>query len=306
MRTKMTERKLRQFILEGRGQGFGSEYLPWLLISRGNIPSGGNAQFRPIPVLGRYGHFLSRNEWLVAIFLLWLGFVDLLEQFPMWPWRHPHPLSRMRQFVQTQNLMSSGTLLLAEQLGFKNVCYKDTTLPYVHTLDLLAVYRVGEQARCIGVSCKPPYFSDPGRVDVGDLETLALEKAWAQELEIPWQLAASKWLNTALLDNLETAQHFAVWKDVDVPIIDPVGFDATLRAQLERGETIEDCLEAVERRFKIPRSVSSNRLQHTLWHRTVPIDPRYPLLMSQPARLTDFAWVAAAWDYLLGEDHERA
>lgn len=306
MRTKMTEAKLRQFILEGRGQGYGPEYLPWLLISKGNIPSGGNAEFMPIPLLGRYGHFLSKNEWLVAIFLLWIGCIDLLEQFPMWPWNHPHPLSRMRQFIQTRNVTSSGTLALAERLQFKPVYHTGTKLPYIHTLDLLGIYQAGKQVRCIGVSCKPPYFADPERIDVCDLETLALERAWAQELDIPWQLAASKWLNKTLLDNLETAQHYAIWKDADVPITDTVGVDATLNERLQRGDAIQDCLDAVERRFKLPRCVSSNRLQHALWHRKVPIDPRHPLVMSLPARLTDFAWVKNAWDYLLGEERERA
>ncbi len=111
------EKNLREQIKAGRGQGHGADYQPWLQVSRRRSPSNGNINFRHLPILGRHSHFMSRNEWHIALWILWLGVEDLREQFPLWPFPHPHPLFGRAEVEQTRLPSSRGTLEIAKELG---------------------------------------------------------------------------------------------------------------------------------------------------------------------------------------------
>lgn len=102
---------------EGRGQGNGSEYIPWIKVydflgSRG-------IKVRVFGWLtGRTHHFLSKLEYYWFLYFSFLpGVVDIKEQYPLLP--------------------VSETVEIAERLGIKHPYDKKGKFPIVMTTDLL-------------------------------------------------------------------------------------------------------------------------------------------------------------------------
>lgn len=114
-----TEQRVQNFIAQGRGQGQGLTYRPWLQIQ--DVPSLGRSH-RPYGIkTNRVHHFLSDGEWKSFLkFEADPTVVDIREQFPM---------DRLQ------------TLRAAIKLGYKHPVTSDGT-PYVMTVDFLITRRV--------------------------------------------------------------------------------------------------------------------------------------------------------------------
>jgi hypothetical protein len=81
-RYSFDEDKLVRFTKEGRGQGTGGNYKPWLTIQ--DVPSRGRAARPTGWKTGRVHHFLSDIETAVFYLLDWEDHVlDIREQFPL-------------------------------------------------------------------------------------------------------------------------------------------------------------------------------------------------------------------------------
>ncbi|WP_233882598.1 hypothetical protein [Brevibacillus laterosporus] len=92
----MTKRKretsisqIEKRIKEGRGQGYGREYIPWLLIQ--DVPSSGRATRIHGWKTNRFHHVHSDLERSYFYILEWSDIVtDIREQFPLLPHRRNH------------------------------------------------------------------------------------------------------------------------------------------------------------------------------------------------------------------------
>ena len=84
---KMTEAKFKRYLKEGRGQGEGSKYVPWIKI--GEIPSSNGRQHRiKDPFNGRTHHLLSDLEAYYYYKCIWSDrVIDYRDQFPLLPRR---------------------------------------------------------------------------------------------------------------------------------------------------------------------------------------------------------------------------
>lgn len=81
---KMTDKKIESYIQEGRGQGEGAKYIPWLKI--GNFSSKGRGHRIKDPKSGREHHFFSDLEADYFWHLVWNDqIVDIREQYPLLP-----------------------------------------------------------------------------------------------------------------------------------------------------------------------------------------------------------------------------
>lgn len=116
LRYVFDEARVQRFIAEGRGQGFGADFSPWLQIQ--DVPSSGRSH-RPYGIKSqRVHHLLSDGEW--KCFLKFEGAQDVVEI------QEQFPLDRMETFR------------IAHRLGFKHPRTLDGT-PYVMTLDFLVM-----------------------------------------------------------------------------------------------------------------------------------------------------------------------
>lgn len=79
-----TENKVNQFIKEGRGQGEGADYIPWIKV--GEFSSQGRCHRVKDIYNGRIHHFFSDLELDYYYYFLWNdSIVDIREQFPLFP-----------------------------------------------------------------------------------------------------------------------------------------------------------------------------------------------------------------------------
>ena len=78
----LTKEKIEKMWAEGRGQGEGAYYRPWIQV--GEFPSAGRGQRIPDIHTGRIHHFHSDMEARYYFILLWdPGVIDVREQFPL-------------------------------------------------------------------------------------------------------------------------------------------------------------------------------------------------------------------------------
>ena len=78
----LTEKKIIKYIKEGRGQGIGREYIPWLKVQ--DFPSKGRISRVKSWKTGRVHHFLSDLETEYFYYLEWQDdVIDIREQYPI-------------------------------------------------------------------------------------------------------------------------------------------------------------------------------------------------------------------------------
>lgn len=113
--TKFSEEKIQRWLAEGRGQGFGRDYKPWLTIR--DVPSIGRAHRPRSHTVGRTHHLLSDLEFVHFLQFDMAGdAVDIREQYPLprdvtrhlaakLKYRHPRQPRTMCHIVMTTDLL---------------------------------------------------------------------------------------------------------------------------------------------------------------------------------------------------------
>lgn len=249
-------------------------------------------------MLGRYGHFRSYNEWLVAAFILWLGVADLREQYPLWPWKDPHPLFGRLDYQPSKLLYSPGLLVIAEELGIAHGNQVGTVLPYIANEDLMLTVTDVTGPRAVMISCKPEDMFAPGILSTRDTERLLLAQTFASRLGIPWWLMSQADVPQILLDQLDGLERYSVHPAKFEHLVMP--FADEVERQLDRGVELDYCRRVVSARLRLHRSDYDWLLQNAIWNRRISLDLRATRYSDRPALRTDFAWVAAAKARLLG------
>lgn len=295
------ERSLREQIRQGRGQGHHASYLPWLRLSRRRLPSTSNAHLQSMPLIGRQGHFLSSNELHVALWLLWLGVDDLREQFPLWPFPHPHPLYGLPAVQGKPLPWSRGTLAIAADLGIDHGRFIGSRIPYVATTDLMLTL-VGDGApRCIAVALKPATMvSGQSSVKKRTVERLALEKAYADEIGIRWLLMSDADVPDGMLDNLKRIFSGSRLRPEMVAEEAVVDFCAEIDETLSKGMSVGEALRRAQERSGLDERQSLACFYNGLWRRRIHVDLRRPIVMTEPAVVTDFGWAHEAAAEIFG------
>src|SRR6476660_4730855 len=132
-----SEEKMLRWIKEGRGQGRGSEYKPWLRIQ--DVPSQGLSSRVLGRKTGRTHHLLSKLE--TAFFYLWEWhphIIDIREQYPLLP--------------------LSATQAIADRLRIRHPAFRG--IPVVMTTDV--VVTIERNDRLIEVAITIKYAKDLG------------------------------------------------------------------------------------------------------------------------------------------------
>jgi hypothetical protein len=305
MQMKMSANTLRQWIMDGRGQGHGSAYRPWLQMSRRRAPSNANVNFRYLSTLGRHGHFLSSNEWHIALWLMWLGLDDLREQFPLWPFRHPHPLYGRPELATTVLPWSRGTIAMAKDLGIKHGVFIGTRIPYIATTDfMISIKDQTNSLTAIAIAAKPEDIVNGKKSIARVNERLILEMACMSEIGIRWFLLSNGDIPCAFRENLELCQHAAKLPEQLANNNLVIDFCSTMTEWLKSGASIGDALANSSAALKLIDAAPHALLYHGLWHRLIPIDLREPIVLSHAANLTDFSWAIEMKEQILGGRHD--
>ncbi len=190
-RKRNLESKIDKLIKEGRGQGIGKDYKPWLFIQ--DVPSLGRATRLKGIKTGRQHEFLSDMERDYFYMLEYSdNIADIREQFPLLPIEE--------------------TILIASEAGIKHPKNPKTGEHIVMTTDFLVTKKSGngeliELARTI----KPKEELLDRRV----LEKFEIEKRYWQKQGIDWGIVTEEEIHKVLARNISYVHSYYDLEDID-------------------------------------------------------------------------------------------
>lgn len=184
---KAIARKIKQ----GRGQGKGKDYKPWLRVQDG--PSEGFLIRLKGWTTDRVHHLLSRQEEAYLYLLdCQEKVLDIREQFPLFP------LER--------------TVEIARRLGIKHPTRPGTDFPIVMTTDFLINVRDGDEEKLLARTVKPAE-----RLTNRVLEKFEIERTYWVERGVDWGIVTDRELEkkSAFIKNIEKLH--ASWHCENLP-----------------------------------------------------------------------------------------
>lgn len=274
---------LHQRIAAGRGQGHGNAYLPWLWIHRKNVSSRGNQVVDPMPGNRRASHFLAQVEWHVGLLCIYLGALDVREQFPLWPQPHTHPLADYRPSQQRWN-GCRGLIAIARELGVEHGREVGSDAPYVATIDIAATVKRPTGFGIAGIALKPHELilsSEPtDRIN----ERLAMERVCMTDYGATHKVVDRSLLGHSTGGNLELLSSGARLPKrlQDKPMLSEFKkrfIDAATLTPVSRGIDRAGAALGLN-------PIDANLVwRHLTWHRHIEIDITLPLQMGMPLNL---------------------
>lgn len=173
----MTEQKYETWIKEGRGQGEGKDYKPWLTIQ--DVPSNGVVSREQSWTVGRIHHLMSRLELSYFYVLDWSDIVvDIREQYPLLP-------------IQR-------TIEISKDLGVAHPKDPETNEFTPLTTDFFLTISRDNNTSFIARTVKPA-----SRLTKRTIEKFAIEKQYYDEQGIDWKIVTDKNLPKDLVQNIE-------------------------------------------------------------------------------------------------------
>lgn len=297
----MTINKLENTVDEGRGQGHGLKYLPWLFIRRRNpSPVSNQVAGAILPGLNRECCFLARTEWLIALMSYWLGALDVREQFPLWPWPHPHPLYGV-PCCDWRNLPASpGLIEIAKEAGIDHGVFVGSKVPYVATTDLAVTVRVDPQPRLAAIAVKaekPLLDSEPTDSVRSRLE---LERRYHAGLANPFTIATEELVSHTVAGNLVWMSSGAsIHEEVATPL--QIAQFAELFERFAPAESIERGVSIASQKLGLAEQATSQVFRHCAWARLIDLDLTLPIVMAYPPHRGTDRIVAALRQQLFGD-----
>jgi hypothetical protein len=147
---------------EGRGNGRGAMYRPWLEVT--DLSSRGRSRRVWSPKTGRTHHLFSDVEYGLFLLLEWSReVVDIREQYPL-----------ERELTQD----------MARTLGIRHPCYPGTHVPTVMTVDFVVTFQRGADTVIEAFDAK----RDEEAEDERSILKLELQRATMEAHEVPHHL----------------------------------------------------------------------------------------------------------------------
>lgn len=241
---------------------------------------------------------MSKEELHIVRFLLWLGVLDIRDQFPCWPWPHPHPLYLHPNYHPATLPWSEGTIVCADKLGIKHPTYPGTRLKHIPTFDILVTLPCGGSVRAASVAVKPDEKDVP--LTNEDLEKLAIQKEYSAQLDIPYKLMSGSMIPGTLASNLLILIHYS--SQIEEPHGSAWGaFVSVLNSHISPDMTIKQSLKLVENITRLSWEIVLIYFNKALWFRKTNIDLRQAIVMNAPPALSDYSWLQPTINYVFGE-----
>lgn len=174
---EMTEKRIEKLVKEGRGQGVGEEYKPWILIQ--DVPSKGRATRLKGIKSNRQHEFLSDMERDYFYILEYSNeVIDIREQFPLLPLEE--------------------TLLIAKELGIKHPEDPKTNEPIVMTTDFLVTIKDNGRGKDVARTIK----NTDELMKERTIEKFEIERKYWERREICWGIVTENEINKILAQNI--------------------------------------------------------------------------------------------------------
>lgn len=227
-----------RYLKNGRGQGEGAAYIPWITIhdfsSRGIVTRvfGHKTQ--------RTHHFLSRNELLYFYLLEWSDDVlDIREQYPL---------------IDVEQAVAA-----AAEAGIRYPSDSISGFPYILTCDFLITTQYGLKARTIKESASLQ--------NKRTLEKLEIERRYWKAIGIDWAIITEKGIPVQRARNIEwlhTSAHLPKELDQQHLQVDML--------QISKAGRRSKFLAAFEKQHGLAAGSALNLYKHLLWTKQICCD----------------------------------
>lgn len=249
-----------RYLREGRGQGEGLDYLPWLTTH--TVPSNGIVYRVVGEKTGRIHHLLSNHEY--RFFLLLDhddNVLDIREQFP---------------------LTLKDTMRISEKLGIRHPVING--FPYVLTCDFLITTKNGLLARTVKMT------QDLKKERV--IEKFNIEATLWRELEIDWKIVTEKEINIIKADNLEWLYNGASAREL-------IHDDTVLRRsktaflQLYSRPDISfwSCIDIIEESFGLTSGTGIALFKSLVREKSISLDLNSKINFTDPRKSFQSSWL---------------
>lgn len=257
-RFRSTPESIAKRIAEGRGQGVGINYRPWLEVQ--DFPSRGVSHQLLGFKTGREHHLFSDLELIVfLIYDVMLAIIDIREQFPLLPLKE--------------------TLEIAKELGIKHPTDPVTGYPTVMTTDFLLKtqtrYGIAFDAR----TCKYEKDLDDPRVK----EKFRIERIFWRRREIDWGYVHDKLVHRILAENAGLIHPFHRLCDLH-PLtqkeVRRIAFYLAGRLRREEAQ-LSDFVEDSDQKFGLPPGKSFTVICHLIARGVWRVDLEKPISLKE-------------------------
>ena len=241
------ENVYKRYIREGRGQGAGAQYKPWLTVR--DFPSLGIVSRVKGQKTGRVYHLMSNNETNLFYLLDWSeNVLDIREQYP---------LSDLADVIT-----------IAERAQIRYPYDNKSGFPYVMTSDFYVVTANG----AVVFSVKPSTELNKPRV----LEKLEVERRYWNARNIKWELITEREINQTKARNIEwllQARDLAQFGLTDSHQALCVDFIMSSCPS----EPLSELLRELEQRYGLLYGMGLNIYKHLVYHKRIKIDISLPI-----------------------------
>jgi hypothetical protein len=256
-----TGNTIQKRIDEGRGQGVGADYRPWLQVQ--DVPSTGLASRIKGWKIGRIHHLFSRLETNFFFNLEWSQRVsDIREQFPLLP--------------------REETIAIAEKIGVRPPTDPKTQEPIVMTTDFLITVSDGPESREIARTVKPSDQLDSDRV----LEKFEIERLYWEARQISWGIVTENEISEVVAKNVQWLHgscHLGAFPALDALPLDQI--EQVILGRIASGLPLAQITSQCDDRLGLPAGASLTAVRHLIATRRWRVNMDVLLEPSKPLQI---------------------
>lgn len=253
---EMTPEKIARLIKEGRGQGTGKDYIPWLKIQ--DVPSDGRSSRCLGWTTGRSHELLSDIERDYFYLLDYSDAVtDIREQYPLLPLEE--------------------TLMIADKLGIAHPADPKTGSPNVLTTDFVITYDNKTLAR----TTKPFSQVEDGRT----IEKFEIERIYWENRHVDWGIVIDSDLPNILIRNIEWVHKEYYNEDVaNLGFLAIQNLQQLLSTRLSQGEIISRACISCDDQLGFEPGTSLALFRHFIARKLWSVNMNERIVPTKPAK----------------------
>jgi hypothetical protein len=234
--------KYSRYVREGRGQGEGIQYSPWIHVQ--DFPSLGTVSRILGSKTDRVHHFMSANEKSYFYLLEWSDDVlDIREQYPL---------------IDIELAVE-----LAAKAGIRYPCDSFSGFPYVLTCDFMITTKNGFKARTIKQSSE---LQNPRT-----LEKLEIERRYWESAGIDWRIVTEREISVSKVKNIEWLHSAGLIADESKSLIDYEIISQQLKNMCSQSDcSLYNLAAWVDHAYGFLSGTGLQIMRHLLWTKKLP------------------------------------
>jgi hypothetical protein len=242
----MTSDAIPKLISEGRGQGDGENYEPWIKVQ--DFSSYGQANRDLGITTGRQHDYFSRLEYRYHLVLDWSKLLDIQEQFPLLPLEK--------------------TLTIANHCGIRHPVDFRTKRPVVMTTDFRISVPLAVGKKILFRTVKPSAKLSETR----EIEKLEIARRFYESLDQDWGIVTERQIDPVLVNNLIWSYKFKPFSSLH-PLSEEMAYkiagsltESLLRKEASLSTLALDCDDLMGMASGTSLSVARHLIASRQWH----------------------------------------